>query len=88
MKIGLYVRRFVLLSALLYPLVQTFGQATPPFLTVTDFASDSTTQPLVLVTGGQTSSTLGIEVTSQSRSTTSSVLPPLSTIMPQGYGGL
>lgn len=60
---------------------------TPPLLNILDFSGDSTAQPLVLVTGAQPSSTLGIEVTSQSV-TPAGTAPSLSGIMGSGFGGL
>lgn len=46
------------------------------------------TQPLLLVQAAATASSLGVEITSQSTTSASTNLPPLSTIMPSGYGGL
>jgi hypothetical protein len=66
-KIDVILRGGLLALVLFLPLAQTFGQtATAPFFTITDFASDGTTSPLLLLTGGQMSSTVGIEITSQS----------------------
>ncbi|MGA7217621.1 MAG: hypothetical protein WBX38_04875 [Candidatus Sulfotelmatobacter sp.] len=59
---------------------------TPPLLDIIDFSGDSNVQPLVLVTGGQGASTLGIQVTSQSNGTASTA-PTFSWVSP-GYGGL
>lgn len=58
-----------------------------PFLWLQDSTGDSGVVPILEITGGQTASTLGVEVTSQANSTTGNA-PPLSTIMPAGYGGL
>jgi hypothetical protein len=88
-KTNAILSRGLLALVLFLPLTQTFGQtATAPFFTITDFASDGTTSPLLLLTGGQTSSTVGAEVTSQSTSTTTTNLPNLGAIMGTGHGGL
>ena len=89
MKIGVILSRGLLALVLLMSGALTFGQtATAPFFVVTDFASDGTTSPLLLLTGGQTSSTVGAEITSQSTGTTTSSLPNLGAIMGTGHGGL
>ncbi len=66
------------------------GQApiTAPLFNVLDFSGDTGAFPLLEVQGGQTSSTLGIEVTSQSTTTTTSNLPNLGAIMGSGFGGM
>ena len=70
--------------------VSALGQApiTAPLFNVLDFSGDTGAFPLLEVQGGQTSSTLGIEVTSQSLLTSPPALPPLNVIMPAGFGGL
>lgn len=60
----------------------------PPLLNILDFSGDGTAAPLVLVQGGQTASTQGVEVTRQSTGLLTTTLPPLNLIMPQGFGGL
>jgi hypothetical protein len=88
-KTNAILSRGLLALVLFLPLTQTFGQtATAPFFTITDFASDGTTSPLLLLTGGQTSSTVGAEITSQSTSLTTTNLPNLGAIMGTGFGGL
>jgi hypothetical protein len=89
MKIDVSIRRGFLTVVLFLPLTQMFAQtATAPFFTITDFASDGTTSPLLLLTGGQTSSTVGAEITSQSTNMTTTSLPNLGAIMGTGFGGL
>jgi len=67
----------------------TVGQTiSTPIVNVQDSASDSAAQPLVLVQGGQTATTLGVEVTAST--TTSPQTNPLATltsIMGNGSGG-
>src|ERR1035441_6555767 len=70
-------------------LAAAFGQIPNPVLNVQDSPSDTAVQPLVLVQGGSTSSTLGVEVASQSTGTTNgNPLTTLGGIMQTGFGGL
>ena len=66
------------------------GQApiTAPLFNVLDFSGDTGAFPLLEVQGGQTSSTLGIEVTSQSIVTTTAHPAPVDVIMGSGFGNL
>lgn len=67
----------------------TVGQTiSTPIVNVQDSPSDSATQPLVLVQGGQTATTLGVEITaSTTTSPQTNPLTTLSTIMGNGSGG-
>jgi len=88
-KIHVILRRGLLALVLFLPLDQAFGQTgTPPFLNILDFTNDGTASPLLMLQGGQTSSTVGAEITSQSTSSTTSSLPNLGAIMGMGFGGL
>lgn len=85
------LRKSFVILALGVSSVAARGQAAPittPLLNILDFGSDTGLEPLLLVQGGATSSTLGVEVTSQSTLTQTSNLPPLNTIMGTGFGGL
>lgn len=86
MKGEIVLRRILPAFLLVASFAPAFGQAAPPFLTITDSSPDNTAQPLVLLKGGQPSSTQGIEVTSQSTSTSSP--PNFSTLIGAGFGGL
>ncbi len=60
---------------------------TGPFLTLQDVSGDTGTLPLQELVGGLNAASLGLEITSTA-GTAGTALPPLSTIMGQGYGGL
>lgn len=90
MKGELMLRNVILASALIFCFVPAFAQSpnTPPFLNILDFTNDGTASPLLLLQGGQTASTVGEEITSQSTSSTTTSLPNLGNIMGTGFGGL
>jgi hypothetical protein len=88
LKGKLFLRTILSSFFFLASFVPAFGQSTPPFLNILDFASDSAASPLLLLQGGQTASTLGVEVTTQSTGSTTSNLPNLGSIMGIGFGGL
>jgi hypothetical protein len=67
--------------------VAACGQTpSPPFLNVLDLSADGSSNPLLLVQGGEAASTQGIEVTSQSLSTATG--GGIMTPQPTGFGGI
>lgn len=59
-----------------------------PFVWFQDSSNDAGVVPVLEVSGGQAAFTLGLEITSQFNSSVTTVAPPWSTMMPQGFGGL
>lgn len=90
MRSEIVLRGSVLALALLVSLEPALGQTpgtiTAPILNILDFSGDTEAFPLLQVQGGTGSSTLGIEATSQSITSTGS-LPPLSSLVTSGLPG-